>query len=357
MRNNMKILFTGGGTLGPVTPLLAVAEAWKKFDPSVEFVWVGTHRGPERAFVEKEGIRFIPMTTARLVRYVSMEWLSLPFRFGAAVAQAFTILSREKPDLIAAAGGYTSVPIVVIGSMLGIKTWIHQSDVRPIMTNRLLAPFASIVTVAWEKTKRAFPKSKTIVVGNPVRDSIHHGIKARAELMFGCDPKKPTVFVFGGGTGSSWINQFVDDTREELLSVANVIHVTGKGKLGNAVSKPGYFVIESMMDEMPDAYVIADVVVSRAGTGAISELAALKKVAIIIPLPDSPQEDNAKMIQESSVVLHQGSITSRDVLNQIRRLLNDPMECLSLGARLSISLETDCAEKIVKMLREIIQKT
>ena len=361
----MKILFTGGGTLGPVTPLLAVAEAWKKIDPSVEFVWVGTHHGPERVFVEKEGIRFVPMTTARLVRYVSVEWLSLPFRFGAASAQAYAILSREKPDLIAAAGGYTSVPIVMIASMMKIPTWIHQSDARPIMTNQLLAPFASLITVAWEKTKHAFPKSKTTVVGNPVRESIRNGIKARAELMFGCNPNKPTVFIFGGGTGSSWLNQFVDDTREELLLIANVIHVTGKGKKSSSRvvenekegEKGNYFAVESMMDEMPDAYAIADVVVCRAGTGAISELAALKKAAIIIPLLDSPQEDNAKMIETSSVVLHQGSVTSRDVLNQVRRLLNDPMEQISLGARLSISLETNCAERIVGILKEMKKKT
>lgn len=346
----MKILFTGGGTLGPVTPLLAVAESWKKHDPEIEFVWVGTKQGPERDFIEKEGIRFQTITTVRLVRHMSVEWFFIPLRFFIACLQACVILAKEKPNLIAAAGGYTSVPVVIIGSFMGIPSWIHQSDVHPIMTNRLLAPFATWITVAWEKTKRAFPSSKTFVVGNPVREVVRNGIKARAEMMFQCDPKKPTVFVFGGGTGSQWINDAISEVQDELFSIANVIHVTGKGKLGHAISKPGYFVIESMIDEMPDAYAIADVVVSRAGAGAISELAALKKAAIIIPLPNSPQEENAKVIERAALVLHQNTITSKELYLQIRRLLNDPLVRLGMGQRLGLALETNCAEKIVNML-------
>jgi UDP-N-acetylglucosamine--N-acetylmuramyl-(pentapeptide) pyrophosphoryl-undecaprenol N-acetylglucosamine transferase len=143
----------------------------------------------------------------------------------------------------------------------------------------------------------------------------------------------------------------VGEILDELLAITNVIHVTGKGKLGGALSKPGYFVIESMMDEMPDAYAIADVVVSRAGAGAISELAALKKASIILPLPNSPQEDNAKAIHCDALVLHQQTTTPQELLNHIRRLLNDPLIRLGMGQRLGIALETDCAEKIVQMLR------
>ncbi|OGL62906.1 hypothetical protein A3C09_01830 [Candidatus Uhrbacteria bacterium RIFCSPHIGHO2_02_FULL_47_44] len=356
----MKILFAGGGTLGPVTPLLAVAEAWKKRDANVEFVWIGTKSGPEREFVEKEGIRFFWITQARLVRWLNGEWLWFPLAMLSAFSQAFRILRKEKPDIIAAAGGYTSVPIVMVGRIMGIPSWIHQSDVKPILTNRVLAPFATCITVAWEKTLHAFPKSKTILIGNPVRASVRQGIKARAEIMFGCDTSKPTVFVFGGGTGSQWINKAVDEIQDELLVIANVIHLTGKGKMNveSSVGVPlvgthgngNYFVIESMTDEMPDAYAVADVVVSRAGAGAISELAAMRKASIIIPLPNSPQVNNAEVIREASVVLEQSSSTPRDVLNQIRRLLNDPMKRLALGERLSITLETDCAERIVEML-------
>lgn len=348
----MKILFAGGGTLGPVTPLLAVAEAWKKRSPEIEFVWVGTKQGPERVFVEKEGIRFFWIAQARLVRVLNGEWLWFPLALLSAFSQAFRILRREKPDLIAAAGGYTSVPLVIVGRCMGIPSWIHQSDVKPILTNRLLAPFATWITVAWKKTSRAFSASKTIVIGNPVRESVRQGVKARAEIMFGCDASKPTVFIFGGGTGSQWINEAIAEVRNELLTIANVIHVTGKGKLGSTVSKPGYFVIESMMDEMPDAYVMADVVVSRAGAGAISELAALKKAAIIIPLPNTPQEENARAVEHAALVLRQQTTTPQELLNQIRRLLNDPLIRLGMGQRLGLTLETDCTEKILKMLQK-----
>lgn len=353
----MKILFTGGGTLGPVTPLLAVAEAWKKHDPEIEFVWVGTKDGPERAFVEKEGIRFFWIAQARLVRMLNGEWLWFPFALLSAFSQAFRILRREKPDVIAAAGGYTSVPLVIIGRCMGIPSWIHQSDVKPILTNRVLAPFATWITVAWEKTRSAFPVSKTIVIGNPVRATVRQGVKARAELMFDCDPKKPTVFVFGGGTGAQWINEAIMEVREDLIKITNVIHVTGKGKVKESKSqrvKDGgsYFVVESMTDEMADAYAVADLVVSRAGAGAISELAALKKASIIIPLPNSPQEQNAQAIERAALVMRQQTTTPRELLNQIRRLLNDPLMRLGMGQRLGFSLETDCAERIVAMLQK-----
>ncbi len=348
----MKILFAGGGTLGPVTPLLAVVEAWRKRDPETEFVWVGTKQGPERAFVEKEGIRFFSITQARLVRAMSGELLWFPIAFLSAFFQAFRILRREKPDVIAAAGGYTSVPLVMIGRWMNIPSWIHQSDVKPILTNQLLAPFATWITVAWEKTRRSFPAAKTRVLGNPVRESVRSGEKARAERAFGCDPKKPTVFIFGGGTGSLWINDAVHEILPELCEAVNVIHVTGKGKLLGAVTKPGYFVTESMLAEMPDAYAAADVVVSRAGAGAIAELAALKKAAIIIPLPNSPQYENADAIREASVVMDQSMTSSQDLLKQIKHLVGDPMKCLALGRQLSIALETRCAETVVEMLRK-----
>lgn len=354
----MKILFTGGGTLGPVTPLLAVAEAWRKKDSSIEFVWIGTKQGPEKFFVEEEKIPFFTIVTARFPRYISTEWILLPFRFVFACSQACMILLRERPDLIASAGGYTSLPVVLMAGIFGIPSWIHQSDVLPVMTNRLLAPVATIITVAWLQTLSAFPKLKTHLIGNPVRSSVLRGSRERAKKLFAIDESKPTVLVFGGGGGARWLNHLMRDIWQELSLVANVIHVTGKGKGDEHASSVihHYHVAEYLTDDMKDALALADLVVCRAGTGTITELAALKKAAILIPLPHHTQQANAEVVKEAALVLDQNKITSEDVLNEIRLLLVDDAKRKQMGEKMSSLLKTDIAMQIVDLLKPLVKK-
>lgn len=354
----MKILFTGGGTLGPVTPLLAVAEAWRKQDSTIQFVWVGTKNGPEKILIEQERIPFYSIVVARFPRYVSIEWLLLPFRFVFACAQSFVILAIERPQLIASAGGYTSVPVVVVGKLFGVRSWIHQSDVLPVMTNRMLAPFASVITVAWSQTLDAFPKSKTHLIGNPVRSSVINGSREHARKFFDMDASKPTVLIFGGGSGARWLNHMLKDIWQELSEVANVIHVTGKGKgIANESSVAHhYHVAEYLADEMKDALAIADLVVCRAGTGTITELAALKKAAILIPLPNHTQVANALAVSSGALVLDQNKITSEDVLNEIRLLLVDDARRVAMGEAMSSLLKTDVATEMIELLKQIVKK-
>lgn len=348
----MKLLLTGGGTLGPVTPLLAVVEAWRKKDPRVQCLWIGTSHGPERFFIEKEGIPFYAIMTARFPRYLSIEWIQLPFRFLIACVQALFLLLRNKPDLIASAGGYTSIPVVLIGRLLNIPSWVHQSDVVPLLTNRILAPFASLITVAFDQTRYSFPASKTMTVGNLVRAMIFEGSKEDARQRFDLDEKKPTVLVFGGGGGAKWINQVMQTIWKNISEIANVIHVTGKGKSETLVSSASnhYHVAEFLSDEMADALAIADVVVCRAGTGTLSELAALKKAAILIPLPNHAQQENARAVRQAAVILDQSTTTAEDVLREIRLLLVDDARRLELGERLSQILETNVVSNLIDLL-------
>ncbi len=344
----MKILFAGGGTLGPVTPLLAVAEAWKKIDPSVQFVWVGTRQGPEREVVEAAGIPFLTIPVARLPRYPSFEWLLLPFRLVGALALAWIILRREKPSLIASAGGYTAVPFVWLGGLRrGGRVWIHQQDVRPLLSNRLASPAASCITTAWQRTLRYFPRDKTIHVGNPVRPLR----EARRE-----EGGRPTVFILGGGTGAVWLNHMMEEIAPRLLSRANVIHVTGEGKLTGRLQQmgPGYTVREFLMpEEVAHAYATADVVLARAGMGTLSELAASRKPAILIPLPDSAQEENARVVKEAdaAIVLHQSFTSVDDLQKTILDLLSDKQKQRLLSERIGALLPTNVAETIVRHIR------
>jgi len=353
----MNILFAGGGTLGPVTPLLAVAKAWKSQDPSVSFAWAGTPHGPEREVVTKAGIPFFDIAVARLPRYFSLEWLLLPFVFLRALWQSWRLLSQVKPDVIGAAGGYTSVPIIFVGWLRGIPSWVHQLDVEPLLSNRLVTPFVTWITLTWPDSVSAFPSKKTAVLGNPVRQEILEGSKEKARQIFSLDSSVPTVLILGGGTGSQWINQTMTDLAPWLMERANVVHQVGKGKMNESLRSLGgrYHVTELITDALPHAFAAADVVLCRAGMGTLTELVALKKPTILVPLPNSPQEINARKVQEAGggIVFFQKTAQGADLKQAIERLLGNEKERQELGERLGGLFPTDGASVIIKRLQEM----
>jgi UDP-N-acetylglucosamine--N-acetylmuramyl-(pentapeptide) pyrophosphoryl-undecaprenol N-acetylglucosamine transferase len=348
-----KVIFCGGGTLGPVTPLLAVIEAWRRHESCPDFIFVGTPRGPERELVEKERIRFETLPEAKLTRYPSLGWLFLPFKLGVALFAAWKILLNEKPSLIVSAGGYTAVPLIVVGRLLKIPSWIHQQDVRTILSNKLSAPFASLVTVAWNENLKDFSASKTKLIGNPVREAFLRASREEGAKFFGLDSNKPTVLILGGGTGSLWLNQKVSEIIGELLKTANVIHLTGKGKMSE-IKADGYRAFELLTEEMSLAFAVADLVVCRAGLGTITELAATRKPAIVIPLPNSPQEDNAIAISSASIVLRQSETDSQIFFGTIIELLKDQEKRNYFGRKISEVLKTDVAEEMVGLAESVI---
>lgn len=350
-------MLTGGGTLGPVTPLLAVAEAWKKIDPEVAFVWVGTRFGPERELIEEAGIPFLHIPTVRFPRYPTIEWVSLPFSMSAATVMAWLILGREKPDLIASAGGYTGVPFIITGWLRRIPSWVHQQDTGVTLANRMTAWMARCVTVAWEFLQRSFSPGKTDWIGNPVRESIKHGKRDKAYERFGLDLSKPTVMVFGGGTGAVWINTTMEAIGAELAMEANVIHITGPEKRTELLTNIGsrYTAVELLnREDMAHAYAAADVVVARAGMATITELAALKKAAVLIPLPNTVQVLNAEILLEAraAVVCDQTVIGAGDIKLAVLALLADPDRRKLLGERMAEVLPTDVAGKMAEHVAE-----
>ncbi|TAK03828.1 hypothetical protein EPO34_01560 [Patescibacteria group bacterium] len=356
----MKILFAGGGTLGPVTPLIAVAEAWKRTDPSVSFVWVGTSRGPEGAIVREQGMKFLHLPVARFTRYPSLEWLTLPFRAFQAFVTAWLVLGREKPSLVACAGGYTGVPMAYAAFIRGIPVWTHQSDVRPLLSNRLIAPVARLVTVAWPQTAGSFPRRKTELMGNPVRACVRAGAKDRAAVRFGLDLRLPTLLVTGGGGGAKWLNQMCMDMAPKLVGIANVIHITGPGKMKPAYQRFGahYHAVELLVEGMADALAAADVVLARAGMGTISELSAMRKAAVLVPIHGSLQMANAAVLEDTGAakVIQQPLATLGDLERAILGLLADEPARRALGDRLARALPTDVAEKIAHRLMRLMAK-
>jgi UDP-N-acetylglucosamine--N-acetylmuramyl-(pentapeptide) pyrophosphoryl-undecaprenol N-acetylglucosamine transferase len=354
----MKVFFAGGGTLGPVIPLLALSSFWKEKDPMMEFCWAGTCLGSEKKRVESAHIPFFSFPIIRWRRYPSWEWFTLPYRLCIAFLFSWNILRKEKPNIIASAGGFTTFPLVFVGCILGIPSWVHQQDMVPSITTRLSLPFVTSVTVAWESLLVFFPKQKTKLLGNPVREIIQQGDRHYAQIFFDLYPDRPTLFVIGGGTGSEWINQKIIEIADDLCQTINIIHVTGIGKIPKDLSKPikGYAIRESLENEIAHAFAIADLILSRAGMGLISECASLRKPVIFIPLPHSPQEQNAYELekQKAALVLHQEKIGSKDLKKVILSLLEDRNKRDQMSQQIHQSIKTNIIPDLIDHLEKIM---
>jgi len=352
-------MMTGGGTMGPVTPLIGVCEAWKKLNPWVEFVWVGTPEGPEREVLEKLGYEFISIRTAKLPRYFSVSLFSSPFVLAGSLAKAMEILKREKPDMVMSAGGYVSVPIVWTAKLLGIKTWIHQLDVRPGLANKLMRSFATKITTSWESSLSSFPKDRTKWIGSPVRESLAGVDRDGVYKTLHLDPGLPTVLVLGGGVGAGWINRAMVEIGPEISIKANVIHQTGKGKDLAELEAIGstYHVFEFIYN-MALAYAAADIVVARAGMGTIQELAFLNKPSVLIPIPNNQQEENAIALKKSGAAfIYTQDKPVGELDRLVTELLDRPEKRAELGRQIGLVLPTrGVAERIAKEADEMCQK-
>lgn len=353
----MKILFCGGGTLGPVTPLIAVLRRMQAMRKGMDCSWIGTAQGPERALVEREGIPFHVLPDAKFPRYPSPRWLTFPVDYARAGKAARNIVAYEAPKLVVSAGGYVGVPMIKAAAKQGIACAIHQLDAEPGLSNRAVAGLCRSVTTSFAYPSPPFgPGVESTRVATPCRFA---GVKlpSRSEAAdrLGVDATRKIVFVFGGGTGALAINRAVEAVLEELTHEHAVIHSAGKGK-SQRTTRRGYHHFE-LMDErqMLDAYAVADLVVARAGMGTLSELAALSKAAIIVPMPDTHQEANAKMLEEGIEIIGQhGDDFPERLKHAIRHLLHDAKRRSELGARLHGLLPTDDGTELAERWLELV---
>lgn len=306
--------------MGPVTPLLAVSEEVRKRDPLADIFWIGTYTGPERSLIKEYNIPFKAICSGKFRRYWSLRHIADNFHFVAGFFQALVFLIQKRPDVIVTAGGFVSVPVVLAGWLLRIPSLVHQQDVRPGLANQIMCNFARKVTVAFEVSKKGFRHKRPIWIGNPVREDIFHSNRIESLEYFDLDNEKPVLLILGGGTGAQKINEIVQGSIYKLLEFCNVIHVTGIGKVGELKSQPGYRVFQFLTEGMVHAYDAANVVVSRAGMGTLTELTAMQKPSIIIPMPDSHQELNAEAFAKQDAVqyLHQKALTSEKFSDVIK---------------------------------------
>ena len=358
----MRIILSGGGTGGSVTPLLAVAREIKARVSEVEFLFVGTRKGiPERELASFAGIPFQSIFSGKLRRYFDWRNIASPFLIKLGFIQSLFIILKTRPAAIISVGGFVSVPLVWAGRALRVPVFIHQQDVTPGLANKLMAPFARIITVSFEKSLADFPRGKPVLTGNPVRPEILKGDKKRALKKFNLEPNLPTLLVIGGGTGAKRINQLISEIASELAKFCQVIHLTGRNKFQVSSFKfqvsPRYHQYEFLTEEMADAYAIADLVISRAGMGVLTELAHLSKPTILIPIPRSHQIANGQYFarKNAAVLLDEEKLTPEILLENIRQLLFSANKRSILSLNISKLVQPEAAQKIARYLVPVLE--
>lgn len=293
-----KIVLTGGGTAGHVTPNIALIPKLKEM--GYEIHYIGSYDGIEKKLIEDYGIPYYGVSTGKFRRYMDPKNFSDPFRVLKGLSEAKKILKEIKPDVIFSKGGFVSVPVVRAAGSLKIPCVIHESDLTPGLANKLCIPIATKVCCNFPETIQYIKGDKAVVTGSPIREELRLGKKEEAYKLCGFDNSKPVVLVIGGSLGAMAVNQIVRDALPRLLEDFQVVHICGKEKMDNLlINKPGYKQFEYVKAELKDIFAMADVVISRAGANAICELLALRKPNLLIPLPTKASRGDQLLNAES----------------------------------------------------------
>ena len=278
-----KIVLTGGGTAGHVTPNIALFPALR--EANFEIHYIGSYEGIEKRLIEDYEIPYYGIATGKFRRYFDLKNFTDPLRVLKGYAEAKKILKQIKPDVLFSKGGFVSVPVVRAANSLGIPCIIHESDMTPGLANKLCIPAASKVCCNFPETLQMLPKEKAVLTGSPIRAELRQGNRIAALDLCKFTANKPVIMVIGGSLGAAAINKTVRDALPMLLEYFQLIHICGKEKVDNLLlNVPGYKQFEYVKTELKDLFALADVVVSRAGANAICELLALKKPNVLIPL-------------------------------------------------------------------------
>ena len=278
-----KIVLTGGGTAGHITPNIALLPELEK--AGYEVFYIGSYDGMEKRLMADYHIPYYGIATGKFRRYFDLKNFSDPFRVLKGFSEARKILKELQPDVVFSKGGFVSVPVVRAAASLKIPCVIHESDMTPGLANKLCIPVARKVCCNFPETLKSLPAEKSILTGSPIREELLHGNKEAARKLCGFHSDKPVLMIIGGSLGSAVINQSVREALPKLLDDFQIVHICGKDKIDNLLLKtPGYKQFEYVKDDLKDIFAMADIVVSRAGANAICELLALKKPNRLIPL-------------------------------------------------------------------------
>ena len=352
-----KIVMTGGGTSGHVTPNIALIPELLALGYHIEYI--GSKNGMEKQLIEAEGIPYHSISTGKLRRYFSLENFADAFRVMGGLTQSVSLMRKIRPDIVFSKGGFVSCPVVWAAWLCGIPVVIHESDITPGLTNKLSMPFARKVCYTFPESKSHIPQEKGVLTGIPIRKSLLEGNRAEGRMICGFEDNKPTLLVIGGSQGAVRINEAVRKSLGRLMKDFNICHICGKGNVDDQYrSVKGYKQFEYIREELPHLFALADIVVSRAGATTLFELLALKKPSLLIPLSRQASRGDQILNAESfrkqgfSMVLPEEELTPDTLADRAKTLFENRQEYRKAMER---SGRTNGTRDVVRVIEETYQ--
>lgn len=351
----MKIMLTGGGTAGHVMPHLALMDSFKQnFE---EIVYVGSISGMERNIIENQSkIKYFPITTTKFVRKKIFSNLLIPFKLIKAIHQSKKIIKQEKPNIIFSKGGYVSLPVVIAAKSKKVPVVAHESDLEMGLANKLSKPYVKVICTTFEKTSENVKKA--VWTGSPMRKEMIID-KETARNMLNIETNKPILVITGGSLGSKFINEKIRSEIKEISSKFYVVHLTGKNNIDDKYkNEKDYRQIDFTM-EIGTILSASDIVVSRAGSNTIFELAVMQKPMLLIPLPKGnsrgDQVENAKYFNSCGYAnfVSQDQLEKDSIYKYIQQTYYDREKLISNLKKSKICSGND---KILKIILENVKK-
>jgi len=323
----LKIVFTGGGTAGHVTPNVALIHVLKPAGWNIEYI--GSPDGVEKAMMTSLHVPYHAVSSGKLRRYFSLKNFFDPLNIVRGIWQSFWLLQKIKPNVVFSKGGFVAFPVVVGAWLNSIPIIAHESDMSPGLANRLSFPFVDQICVTFAEAKQHFKqKDKVEITGTPIRQELFEGNKTQGLSLCGFNDEKPCVLIIGGSQGARVLNDCVRLALDELCERFQVIHLCGKGKVDNALlTRPGYCQFEYADKDLPDLFAASDMVISRAGANTLYEILALGKPHVLIPLSEQAsrgdQVQNARYFEQQgiSVVVKEEALTPKTLLAAVNEVL------------------------------------
>lgn len=350
-----RIILTGGGTAGHVTPNIALLPRLKELGYDIQYI--GSYTGIERELIEPFGIPYHGISSGKLRRYFSVQNFTDPFRVLKGFREAHKLIRQLKPDVIFSKGGFVSVPVVLAGKRCKVPVIIHESDMTPGLANKIAIPSAAKVCCNFPETLKSLPKGKAVLTGSPIRQELLSGNKIAAMDMCHFTSDKPVILVIGGSLGAVAINNAVREALPELLKDFQIIHLCGKGKMDESLKDvEGYCQFEYIKNELRNLFALADIVISRAGANAICELLALHKPNLLIPLSANASRGdqilNARSFERQgfSLVLEEEQLTKETLLNAVKTLYENRTTFIN---SMKNSGQQDSIGTIISLIEEV----
>ncbi len=367
--NKQKVIITGGGTGGHIFPAISIASELQRLRPELEILFVGAEGGMEMRVVPQYGYKIIGVPISGIMRKLTFKNivrnLSFPFKLMRSIRQARKIVKEFQPQAVVGVGGYASGPTGRVAAKLGIPLVVTEQNAFPGKVNRWLAPHATVILVGLEDALKHFTKykDKAWCTGNPVRQSLLEGNREKGIQHYGLDPAKPVVLSLGGSLGAGALNNAWEANCGQLLDKGvQLIWQCGKRYFESLKSRvkehPGLRLIP-FIENMPDTYAVADLVVSRAGASTISELILLGKISILLPSPnvaEDHQTKNARSLADAqAAVMLKDADAKEQLVSTVIQILTNEEKQRQLQAGINAIEKHDSANEIALEVLKLIE--